>query len=349
MSIGVVVVGPGLIGKKHISLVRAHSGAHLAAIIAPDSEQNIRIAKENNVPLFPHLDACIQVVRPNAVIISSPNVFHYDQALWCIMRQIPVLIEKPITVCIEEAKQIVEATERHRALALVGHHRAYSPLLEKASEIIQGGALGKIITFMGSAQFYKPDAYFREAQWRTQPGGGPILINLIHEIGNMRTLIGEIEEVQAFSSNAARGFVVEDSVVMNFRFRGGALGSFMLSDATASPMSWEQTARENPIYASYEKIDCYTIAGTKGSLGFPTLRAHLSSGNTPPSWLESLEERSFEILSMDPLSRQLDHFIELIRGNVSPRVSVIDGYRNLMVVESIRRAIKTGKVEKVDF
>src|SRR5437868_9262173 len=95
---------------------------------------------------------------------------------------------------------------------------------------------------------------------------------MIHEIGNLRAMVGEIVAVQAFASNATRGFAVEDTVAINLRFDNGALGAFLLSDTAASPKSWEQTSQENHAYPTYEDEDAYTIIGASGSLGVPTMR-----------------------------------------------------------------------------
>jgi len=347
MSIGIVVVGPGLIGKKHIALIRANPDTHLAAIVAPDHPENHITSASEEVPLFHSLQHCVNAVKLDGVIIASPNAFHYEQARFCIEKNIPVLIEKPITSDIDEAIHLNKLVLDRKAKALVGHHRAYSPLLETAQRVIQEGRLGRLVSVVGSAQFYKPAQYFLDGPWRSQLGGGPILINMIHEVGNLRALMGEIIKVQAMSSSAVRQFVVEDTVVINFGFSNGALGTFVLSDTAATPMSWEQTSRENPAYTTYENEDCYTVSGTQGSLSFPTMRIrYFPKGNEASWWSPFLEENiSFE--RDDPLRRQLAHFVKLILGHCEPQVSVVDGCRNLMVIEAIRSAINSGNLVNI--
>ena len=347
MSIRIVVVGPGLIGKKHISLIKSNPDTHLVAIIAPDHDINHKIAVDECVPLFFSLAQCADALIFDAVIISSPNYFHFEQSCWCVENCIPVLIEKPVTPDINEARRLVGLVRQHNAKVLVGHHRAYSPLLTEARRVIQEGRLGRLVSVVGSAQFCKPAQYFRDGPWRTEHGGGPVLINMIHEVGNLRALMGEIVEVQAFASSIMRQYVVEDTAAINLRFSNGALGSFMLSDAAATPMSWEQTSRENPSYPTYNDVDCYTVSGSRGSLGFPTMRLRYFPADLEPSWWQPFYEDALKVQRDDPLRGQLAHFVELIRDNVEPQVSVVDGYRNLLVIEAVRRAIGSGQVEQV--
>ena len=347
MSVGIIVVGPGLIGKKHIALIQSNPDTHLAAIVAPDHAENHAVAMAEGVPLFFSLPQCAASVTMDAVIVSSPNAFHYEQACWCIENQIPVLIEKPVTPGIDEARILVDLVHKRNAQALVGHHRAYSPLLSAAKRAIQEGRLGRLVSVVGSAQFYKPAQYFRDGPWRTQPGGGPVLINMIHEVGNLRALMGEIVTVQAMASSAVRQFAVEDTVAIIFGFACGALGTFFLSDTAATPMSWEQTARENPAYPTYDDVDCYTVSGTQGSLSFPTMRLRYFPADTEASWWKPFADDHIDVQRDDPLRGQLAHFVELIRGQAEPRVPVLDGYRNLLVTEAIRHAISSGHVVRV--
>ena len=168
---------------------------------------------------------------------------------------------------------------------LTGHHRNYSPIMSKAREIVHSGALGSVVAVVGTALFYKPDDYFEVGGgWRRQPGGGPILLNLIHEVNNLLLLVGDIVRVQAATSNATRGHAVEDTAAMVFTFANGALGTFLLSDTAASPRSWEQTSQENTSYDSHLDEDCYHIAGTRGSLSVPTMRLKVYEGTR--SWWE---------------------------------------------------------------
>ncbi len=346
-QLSMVVVGPGLIGKQHIRLISENKNCRLAAIVAPDHAPNHAIAQAHQVPLFYDVDTCLASLRVDGVIISSPNKFHAEQAAICVKKRIPVLIEKPITATVEEGEALIRLAEEHNVKILVGHHRAHSPLLAKAREIISDGRLGRLVSVMGSAQFYKPDIYFEAGPWRAQTGGGPILINLIHEIGNLRTLCGEISAVHAFSSSNIRGYPVEDTVAINLMFENGVLGNFMLSDTAACAKSWEQTSRENPAYPTYRDEDCYVISGTFGYLSIPTFRLKYYRNKMQASWWEPFKEEVLEVERKEPLSCQLSHFIEIIRGHVSPLVSAADGLRNLKITDAISRSALEGCVVNV--
>lgn len=340
-KISIVVVGPGLIGKQHIRLIGENPRCQLCAIVAPDHEANHEIARVQGVPLFYSLEDCLRAKSVDGAIIASPNEFHARQAAQCIEAGIPVLIEKPITVTVAEGEVLVAMAERKNATVMVGHHRAHSPLLSLARTVIDEGRLGRLVTVMGSAQFCKPAHYFEDGPWRRQPGGGPILINLIHEIGNLRSLCGEITAVQAMSSSAVRQFPVEDTVVINLSFTSGMLGTFVLSDTAATAKSWEQTSRENPSYPTYADEDCYMIAGTTGSLDIPTMRLKSYATDIEPSWWVPFREEVLEIKREDPLTRQLAHFVQVIDGQCAPLVSARDGLRNLMVTEAVRCSAAT--------
>jgi predicted dehydrogenase len=340
----ILIVGPGLIGKQHIRRIHENVGCQLAAIVAPDHQINHDIARANQTNLYHSIVTCLENEQVDGVIISSPNQFHAEQGRLCIEAGIPVLIEKPITAIVEEGIALVELAERHHAKVLIGHHRAYSNLMTQAQHLIKSGRLGRLVSIIGSAQFFKPEHYFVDGPWRREIGGGPILINLIHEIGNLRLLCGEITAVQAISSSTIRDFAVEDTVAMNFMFKNGALGTFILSDTAATACSWEQTSRENPSYPAYDDEDCYTIAGTIGSMSVPTMRIKYYGQNTTPSWWSPFTEEIIKVERRDPLSCQLQHFIEVIKGTVAPIVSARDGLRNLQITDAVRISAQQKKL-----
>ena len=341
------VVGPGLIGKKHIELIVKHPQCELVAIVGPYAAENSEIAERYQVPLYENLALMFAVKSVDGVIISSPNIFHVQQAIECISKNIPVLVEKPIAHTYAEGLVLMDLVEKYKAKLLVGHHRAYSSIIQVAQKIIQEGRLGLIVAVMGSALFYKPKQYFLDGPWRTQQGGGPILINLIHEIGNMRALCGEISAVQAMTSNKIRNYSVEDTVAINFRFESGALGTFLLSDTASSARSWEQTAGENSAYPSYEDEDCYTVSGTYGSLAIPSMRLKYFASDDGRSWWKPFELGQVDYPRCDPLEEQLNHFIKVIEGVEEPRVTAFDGLQNLKIIEAISKSALSGTVVSV--
>lgn len=330
--LNIAVAGAGLIGRKHIDLINLSTDCRLLAIADP-SDAAASLADTLGVQWLSDFEGVLNLEKLDAVILATPNQLHFAQAMACVKNGVPVLVEKPVTQSVEEAHELARCCEQLGARVLVGHHRMHSDIIQNAKAIIDSGVIGEIVAVQGAALFYKPDDYFLAGSWRTRSGGGPILINMIHEIGNLRYLCGEITQVQALPSNARRGFEVEDTVGILLRFENGAIGTFILSDTAASCKSWEQTARENTDYHHDADENCYHIAGTSGSLSVPTMTLHTFLNKA--SWWAPMATEKKPRNVTNPLVRQLSHFCAVIRGEEAPLVTVYDGLKNLQITEEI--------------
>ncbi len=324
-----------------MAAARASATVRLSALVDP-APAAAALAARAGVPLYATLDELLARDRPDGLVLATPNALHVPQALQCVAAGLPILLEKPLATTVAEGEVLLRAAEQAGAKLLIGHHRAHSPIMAGACALVQSGRLGRLVAVAGSATFYKPDSYFADQPWRTQPGGGPILLNLIHEMHNLRMLCGEIAAVQAFASKAVRGHAVEDTVSINLRFANGVLGTFLLSDTAASARSWEQTAQENPAYASYQDEDCYVLSGTQGSLSIPTMRLTTYPSEQDRSWMKAFDRGVVALQREDPIALQMEHFGAVVRGEAAPRVSAMDGLQNLRVTEAIVQAAASG-------
>ncbi len=331
------IVGFGMFGQRHAATARAEPGCSLVAVADPTAAAAARAAE---LGLVHHADyrAMLDAVKPDAVVVATPNADHVPVALAAVERGIPVLVEKPIAESLEAARRLVAASRERGVPVLVGHHRRYNPIIERARAAVAGGELGHVVAVNALFLIRKPDEYF-DVRWRREKGGGPLLINAIHDIDNLRHVVGEVIEVEAMAGNAVRGHAVEDAAVVLMRFAGGALGTLTVSDATPAPWSWELTSGEAAMYPQ-RRGDCYLIAGTRASLALPSLALWRYDGT--PSWTAPLAESALEISREDPQRRQLAHFLRVVRGEEAPRVDAADALRTLAVTEAIAEAIGSG-------
>jgi len=202
-------------------------------------------------------------------MIATPNVTHARIATDCLERGVGVIVEKPIAHTVEDAQHICDISRSKDIPALVGHHRRYNPIVRHAKQIIDSGKLGRPVAATVLCTWRKPDEYFNVV-WRREPGGGPILMNAIHDIDLLRHLFGEIESVQALVSNAVRRFVVEDTSAIICKFRNGAVGTITVSDTTAAPWNWDLNAGEAEHFPRQD-ANAYFLSGTEASITLPRL------------------------------------------------------------------------------
>jgi predicted dehydrogenase len=334
----IAVIGAGTIGKTHIDRLARSTSLQLVAIADPTEEAQ-RLATSLQVPWYADHRTMLDAVKAQGAVVATPNGMHVTQALDCLERGVAALVEKPISDTVAEARQLVKAQARTGVPVLTGHHRRHNPINARARRLIATGALGRIVTANAMAQFYKPAQYF-DVAWRREPGGGPILINLIHEVDMLRFLVGEIAEVQAMSSNAVRGFPVEDTAATLLRFENGAIGTMVLSDTTASPWCWDLCAGEQPQYPRQE-VQSHFIAGTHGSLSLPDLSQWNYLG-AERHWHHELTLSQSNVHAQDSYTRQLEHFAEVIAGRCQPICSAEDGLRTLAACLAVSEAARTG-------
>ena len=333
-----LLIGAGVIGRTHIDRIGRDPHLALAGIAEP-SAAGKALAEQLGVPWAASYLELLERTQAQGAIVATPNASHVSVAVDCLERGVAALVEKPVADTVAEALALVKAQQRTGVPVLVGHHRRHNPINSRARSIVQNGRLGRVVTANVMCTVLKPDAYF-DAAWRRQPGGGPVLINLIHEIDMLRFLCGEITEVQALSSNAVRGFAVEDTAAAVLRFASGALGTVVLSDAAASPWCWDFCAAEQDQYPRQD-VQSHFIAGTHGSLSLPDLALWNYRGER--SWhAEMTLEKTF-VHKADAYSRQLQHFAAVIEGREAPLCSAVDGLRTLQVTLAVAEAARSGQ------
>ncbi|QCI65953.1 Gfo/Idh/MocA family protein [Phreatobacter stygius] len=333
------VVGAGAIGRAHAEVIAAGNVAELAAIVDP-TDAGRAVAVHFGVPWFVDQDALLAAGTVDAAIVATPNQTHLPVSLAFIERGIPVLVEKPIASTLAEARALTAAAEKAGVAVLVGHHRRHNPIARRARDLVRSGTLGRLTSVSVLYTFLKPDSYF-ELDWRRRAGGGPVLINLIHEIDLIRFICGEIESVQAVTSNAVRGFEVEDSAAVILRLAGGALVTVNVSDTAVAPWSWDMATRESQHYPQLPvPVNSHYLSGTAASLTLPQLDLWRYPGKA--GWHEPIARETVPVERADPYAEQIRHLCAVARGEEQPVISAADGTRTLEATLAVHEAARIG-------
>ena len=332
------LLGAGLIGREHAKLVAAHPGAMLVAVADPSPDAPA-YAEAKGLQHFADYEAMLDAIRPDAAIVALPNQLHLPAGLACLGRGIPCLMEKPVADTVAAARELAETSEAVGVPVLVGHHRRHSPDIAEARRLVQDGALGELVTVSGMCLFNKHTDYF-DAAWRREPGGGPLLINLIHDIDSLRFICGEIESVQAFASSGARGFAVEDTASVTLRFANGALGTFIISDSVVSPWSWEFTSGQ-ALYFPPQSGAYLFLGGRTASLSVSDMRLW-RHGKPDGDWRDPVLPEVQELPATRAYDNQLDHFLAVAAGRAAPLITARDGMLTLAATLAVAEAARTG-------
>ena len=333
------VIGAGLIGRKHLRKIAEHGDYELVGIA--DVNVDAVSAEYPKTRVFADYRKLLDEARPQAVIIASPNQLHAETGIECARRGVHILIEKPVTDAIETAATLIAEVRKGGIKSLVGHHRRHHLQVKALKALLGEGRIGDVVGVSAIWATHKPAEYFKVAPWRAEAGGGPILINLIHEIDFLRFTIGEIAAVEAIASNRQRGLAVEDTAAALIEFDNGALGTFFVSDSAVSPWTTEQGTGESPEFP-FSGESNYRFMGRRGSLEFPGLVQWTQAGDAQ-DWNKPIQAQRIHAPTIDPYVAQLEHFRDVIRGTAPSLQPVEDGARSLLATLAIAEAATKGQ------
>ncbi|RDW64050.1 hypothetical protein BP5796_10552 [Coleophoma crateriformis] len=347
-KLNIAIIGAGLIGPRHAKAVASCAQANLHSLVEP-SPKGPDIAASLNTTHYSSIDELIlSRPPPDAAIVCTPNSTHVKLSKQLIAAGIHVLVEKPISTTIAEGRELIQAAADAQIQLLVGHHRRFNPYLLAAKGALEQNRIGQVIAVQGIWASQKPRDYFDGlGEWRRNgDSGGPILINLIHEIDLLQYMLGPISYVAAIPTPNQRGFAAEEGAAIMLRFGSGAVGTFLLSDNVVAPWSFEAGTGENPmipqVRADAGAGGFYRVMGTKGSLSVADMTIWKYAGEEG-DWTKELVKEELEVQTEKiPFDLQVQHLVDVVLGGMKPSCSGEDALQAMVVCDAIKRAMVSG-------
>jgi predicted dehydrogenase len=338
-KVRVGLIGAGSIGVRHMKAMEEVPEITLVAIADP-SPAAVRIGAAQNIPIYPDAGAMLAQGGLDAVIIATPTERHHRDMMMALEARQTVLVEKPITATLAEADEVTRFAEQQGCHVLVGHQRRYYPCAAEAREIIAQGRIGKLMGVTGQWTTRKDDDYY-SAAWRRDVKAGPILTNLIHEIDLLRFICGDIATVSAEVTHHDQEFDKEDAVAISMKFVNSAVGTFLLSDRTPTPWTWEMALGESVRFPKTGQ-NAIRFLGTEGALDFPnlTLWSHADSDG---DWHDEITAEQIKTPFVDAYIAQCRHLCAIVRGTETPIIDARNGSKSLAATLAAASSAASGR------
>ncbi|MFZ5856361.1 MAG: Gfo/Idh/MocA family protein [Chloroflexota bacterium] len=319
------------LGEKDIVLLRSHRATLPADELA-------------GYPVETDIHAALTKHKPDAVIVANPTALHLDVAIPAAQAGCAILLEKPVSDSLDRLDVLQKAAEKSGSKILVGFQFRYHPTLNKARELIQGGALGKILTVHAHWGEYVPQWHpwedYRQSYAARADLGGGVIRTLTHPLDYLRYLIGEVDSLWSFNGHVSSlDMDVEDVAEIGLKFADGAIGGVHLN------------------YVQRPPVHRLEIVGTDGTLRWDNADGILHfykmpaafgtfSDNPPAPVVETFAPpEGFERNQL--FVAQTRHFIESAAGKAEPICRLEDGILALRLALAAHESQREGRVVKV--
>lgn len=296
------------------------------------NEDNLRRAKAQypGIKTTDNYASLLQDPEIQAIVIATSASTHYDLAKQAVLRDKHVFVEKPLTLDVPQAEELVQLAQQNGNKLMVGHLMEYHPAIEKLKGMIRNHELGDIYYLYSQRVNLGKIRKDENALWSFAP----------HDISIIMYLLGAEPENVSARGQAYLQDDIEDVVFLNLLFPGKVMAQIQLS------------------WLDPHKIRRTTIVGSEKMAVFddmePTemIRIYdkgVVNNASYGSFGESLSLRFGDVTipyikMVEPLRLECQHFIDCIRNDTQPRSDGWDGLRTVRVLQAAQESLDKGGV-----
>ena len=238
-TLSVVLIGCGRVAEKHLKAISKLKGLELKAVVDvnPDSAKRLLGSVKGfaNVKTFTDYKAAIDEIKPSIVSVTVPSGLHFQIAKYAMEHGCNLLLEKPMTMSVSEAREIFELSKKTGLKIAMGHIYRYLPIVGLVRQDIAEGKYGKVTHGTIYVRWGHGEDYYSSAAWRGtwKSDGGALMNQTIHAIDLLVWLMGsEPEEASAMIAQRVRNIEAEDLGMAVLRLENGALAQIEGTTAT---------------------------------------------------------------------------------------------------------------------
>lgn len=238
-TLSVVLIGCGRVAEKHLKAISKLKGLELKAVVDvnPDSAKRLLGSVKGfaNVKTFTDYKAAIDEIKPSIVSVTVPSGLHFQIAKYAMEHGSNLLLEKPMTMSVSEAREIFELSKKTGLKIAMGHIYRYLPIVGLVRQDIAEGKYGKVTHGSIYVRWGHGEDYYSSAAWRGtwKSDGGALMNQTIHAIDLLVWLMGsEPEEASAMIAQRIRNIEAEDLGMAVLRLENGALAQIEGTTAT---------------------------------------------------------------------------------------------------------------------
>lgn len=323
------VVGFGYWGPNLVRNVHKLADSDLVAVCdaAPANLAKFSSAYPD-VPVCASLDEMLATHEVDAVVVATSAPSHHAVARAVLEAGKHCFVEKPLTLTSEDAADLVKLADERDLILMVGHLMVYHSAVNHIKDVIDSGELGDVMYLYAQRLNLGKVRTEENAFWSLAP----------HDVSIVNYLLGEAPESVSATGAAYLNPGVEDTVFANLHFASGRMANIHVS------------------WLDPHKTRKFTIVGTKKMLVFDDMEATdkiwiYDKGVGAPAdalgYREDLTLRFGDITvpyikMAEPLSLEVQHFIDCCRSGERPRSSGRDGLEVVRVLEAVSESIAAG-------